>query len=199
MSKETRLSLPLHLNSKPVLLRKSFIPVGAGLVTSASLRAVFGGVNLKPVRRYRENDCGRPQTPFWPKMSRILPFVISLIIGIAAFVIIQELLHVQSWIAAIIAGAALIFTFLSAVFEFLKKPLELQKLWRENEKLKRENKRFEEEKNRRIHEPTPAEVEKYSAPYIERIVTQRYRREERLDRVSVRRFIVESHEERREQ
>lgn len=128
---------------------------------------------------------------------RLLRLLLPLILAAAAFSLIHQLLHLRTWISAVIAIAIAAVTFSSQFFDFAKKPLELRKLWLENAKLKREaeqDKRAEEQARRLVRLPTPYEVKEYGASYVEREIRRRYRREE-LDRLRVNIFIIDSHEE----
>jgi hypothetical protein len=126
-----------------------------------------------------------------------LRLLIPPILAAAAFALIHQLLHLQTWISAVIAAAVAAVAFSSQFFDFAKKPLEVRKLWLENAKLKREaekDRRAEEQAQRLVRLPTPDEVKEYCASYVEREIQRRYRRED-LDRLHVKIFIIDSREE----
>jgi hypothetical protein len=129
---------------------------------------------------------------------RILRVLAPLIVGGAVFALLQQFLHVPSWLSVIAALLVTALTFLAEAFDFAKKPLELRKLWFEGSKLQREvarDRNAEREAQRLVHLPTPEEVKEYGASLVEREIRRRYRREERLDRLPVKPFIADLHEE----
>ncbi len=98
---------------------------------------------------------------------RFLRPLAALILGAAAFSLIQQFLHLQLWISAVIAIAVAAFTVVGEFFDFVKKPFEVRKLWLEGSKLQRQaakEREADEQSRRLVRLPTPDEVKDMAPP-----------------------------------
>jgi hypothetical protein len=131
-------------------------------------------------------------------MRRALRIAVPIICCAVLFAVLR-LFQFQLWTSVTVAVLAGLFIFLGEAFDFVKKPLELAKLCQEIAKLRHEAKKErenEEERKRLVRLATPSEIKEYGAPYVERAVRRHYRQEDERDRLSAKRFVADSHEER---